>query len=170
MSNTAYGSKEQALRNASEQTCVCAVCGRVLDIVVSYDADAPNSSQGTVVGYRHGQSDRESTDHPAVPVREGRVPTRGRCDFCNAEDPIVALPVGDFIMPGGGGNNASAGDWAACHHCAPLIAADRWGDLIKRVRAEQRARGVKHPAQVYVALAELYREIALHTTGKLKPL
>lgn len=156
------------------EVMVCAVCGRPLNTVMSVDTSLPDGSGNRLVGWRHGMQELEGEDHPAIPVRQGQVPLRGRCDFCNAEDPIVSLPVANFIMPGpqepGGGQPASAGDWAACKDCAVLVARHDWQALIRRVRAEQRKRGTINPPEVYAALAGLYREIEMHIAGPLRPL
>lgn len=175
--DTPFG--DGAKRVAPVEAMICAVCGRVLDAAAEVDSSRPDGSGDRIVGWMHGFVDQlgpdgTGEDHPAVPVRPGEVPVRGRCDFCNADDPIVALSVEAFVMPRhgmpGGPEHASAEDWAACKDCAVLLAGERWNDLIRRVRSEQRRRGIVNPPEVFVQLAELYRQIALHTTGPLKPL
>lgn len=119
---------------------VCAVCGRVLD-------------HHSGVGYAHTLQDRAKEDHPAVPVPAGEVPLRGRCDFCNRDNPTWSLPAKSFSpFPG----HMMDGDWAACDTCVEHIGRRDWGTL---------ARKVARRPQDIPALNHLYRLLSSNITG-----
>ena len=138
---------------------VCGVCGRVLDHVTFPDGSRPNF-------WRHTQADQPE-DHQPVPVLPGEVPTRGRCDFCQAEDPTWVLPARDFDLVGL--PTGSKGDWAACDTCANLISMDRWNALLARAVASWEERhGKDSIAPVF--MGRLYRTLRKNITGAIRPL
>lgn len=129
-----------------EQNLVCAVCARVL-------TDHP------LLGWVHGLQDSPS-DHPPVPASRDVIHTRGRCDFCNAEDPAWVVPADSFVaLPGHG----SDGDWAACESCVAFVRKDDWAGLARHaaLRLSTPERKADH-----VVLRRLYRELRDNLRGK----
>lgn len=147
---------------------ICAVCGRVL-----FEA---RTDDGDLIGWMHANADLVDEDHPAVPVRRGTVPTRGRCDFCNGDEQIVILPVEPFEIPvppelaARIPRQMSGDEWAACKDCAVFVAKRDWYRLLLRVRREQQARGDRHPPVVYEQMMAMFRAIDEHITGPLRPI
>lgn len=141
---------------------VCGVCGRTLD-VITYDRDDE-------ARYRHTMQDMQGgEDHPAVPVEAGTIAERGRCDFCNVDEPTMVVPVESFEYRHLPGHN-SLGDWAACDECARLIGMGYWNLLIKRVLAIDPMPTRMPPGVHRAVLVELYNELGPHITGKPRPI
>lgn len=118
----------------STQIMVCAVCGYVL-----YTVEVP----GEPVTYRHGLD--RADDHPIVPVTRREMPDfNGLCDFCSDPNPTWQVRALDFIVIDVPyiERHGSNGDWAACDDCKELIAADRWGALVRRNVASGDAKGL----------------------------
>lgn len=140
---------------APTEIWVCGVCGTVLDYWATTDGWA---HPGWMV----------DEDHVAVPVREGQVITVGHCDFCFAEKPVAALHVRSFqtAAPGFG----SAGDWAACEHCARLIRQRQWQELTAHsIKSWEGRHGPMMP-EMKGQIRGLYRMVREHSDGDLQPL
>lgn len=153
---------------------VCAVCGRVLELVTDLDRG------GATVGWVHPFAMRqgligESEDHEPVPVPRDDLPHPDtRCDFCYANNPQWLVPANDFVdvegvrdlsLPGAPGTG-SRGDWGACDECADLIRMNRWEFLVRRVK---RAYAALHgePMHPYVEryVRKQYKELRRQITG-----
>lgn len=145
---------------AEPEIRVCAVCHRVLD-----------HAEGK--GWMHTMQDRHPEDHPAVPVPEGQVPIKGRCDFCNTDEPTWRVPVATFPMPGPGGErHYSQGDWAACDLCGELVARNRWDALLSRAWEHADRDGFVYAGSrdvlLKAALASLYSRVRRNRVGPLR--
>lgn len=132
----------------------CATCGRVLEFVQSARY------------YRHTSTDRRNEDHPPVPVPLAEGPTRGRCDFCFAEDPAWVLPVRQFkALP----HDESSPDWATCTDCKVLIEANQWNALLRRAVVSWESRNGRAPDLLVLNLKLLYRDVRKNVTGGIQP-
>lgn len=128
-----------------DDVMACAVCGRVL-----------SHHEGR--GYAHSLQDLKEEDHPAVPVPAGSVPVRGRCDFCNVDHPVWAVPARTFsLIPG----HSFAGGWAACGSCVEYVKSGDWDGLASHAAAD--------PEQVPL-LRILYQMLGQNVTGEPAPL
>ncbi len=150
---------------------ICAVCGRPLDTYTPPGGGEPR--------WMHTLSQLLDEDHPAVPVRPGEVPTVGRCDFCGEPGPQFELPAGDFIVEaavelvvdGFLADQASRGNWSACPPCAELVAADRWGALVRRCAAVFEATvGRPMPDEAREHTGRLFLTLRRHVTGPVRPM
>lgn len=136
---------------------ICLVCGYVLDF---------HSRTQT---YEHTIATIEETggteDHPVIPVFTSEAPQQLRelCDFCYAEGTSWVVPARTFQMPNQ--PSVSTGDWAACAHCGPLVAGDRWNTLFRRAKAGYEARNGPMNSFVETALKAMYRKLRKNITG-----
>jgi hypothetical protein len=138
----------------------CAVCGRVLDSV--------SDAFGREVGWQHTFADLPA-DHQPVPVLPSEVHVRGRCDFCQDDDPGWEVPARDFIVPDQP-KTASSGAWAACDVCAALVRENEWDRLIARVDRSWRDRHPEMPDAGLKVIPAVYRELRKNITGPVQPL
>lgn len=160
--------------SASDDSQVCAVCGRVLD---RYQLP------GAEWQWAHQLSDIvDGEDHPAVPALPGEVQTRGRCDFCSSDlDPtdhfivpaasFIVEPLVELVVDGVGMDHASVGDWSACPPCAELVTAGRWSALVRRCCAEfARIYGLPSvPDEVRQHMGRMYLTLRQHIIGPVRP-
>ncbi|WP_336794082.1 hypothetical protein [Gordonia malaquae] len=102
-------------------------------------------------------------DHDVVPVEAGP-DWRGFCDFCRTGTATWVLPVSDFHVQG----QVSAGDWAVCDTCAPLIEKNQWNALVRNIASTY--EGDIPVGDVTTTLNGLYRLVRKHTTGGLRRL
>jgi hypothetical protein len=133
----------------------CAVCARVLDARTEGDR---------LLGYAHGYSD-QAADHVAIPVALHDIDYKGRCDFCNADNPGWVLPARTFQVDPG---SESVEGWAACDPCAALLARNEWTRLRKRAVDSFAAA---HPdltmtsAEIDATLGRIYRLLRPNVLG-----
>lgn len=136
---------------------VCAVCGRVLDIV--FDS-------GVFVGYEHTRYDLErGVNHRPVPIDYGSPQEILRCDFCLTDNPEYVVPVKTFPAMYGA---TSIGDWAACSKCAKLIQSNSWETLLRRVAHVSPAGKMLGAATVIESLRPVYRTLRANMTGPVR--
>lgn len=129
----------------STEIHACAVCGRVLD-------------HHSNLGWAHTLQDRRKEDHVAVPVPASALQIRGRCDFCNADDPTWAVPCRTFtVIPG----HPLQGDWAACDTCVTYVNQGDWDGLSRHAA----------PSPDHVGILQvLYVALAANITGRPTPI
>jgi hypothetical protein len=145
---------------SDDRVRVCAVCGRVLDII----------TRGDHTYWTHTLADLPA-DHPAVPATVTEVAARYRCDFCSADQPRWVLPARPFQLDGIP-QAAVVEAWAACDTCAGLIRANRWTALRDHVVATARGSvgfGLtrRETQAMGAALDRLYRQLRANITGTL---
>jgi hypothetical protein len=138
---------------------VCAVCARVLN---HHEVD----------GWQHTRQDPD--DHPVVPVIDGEVQVRGRCDFCSAEPPVsfvvsepikmIAVADDDEPLP----VTRSDSTWACCAVCDRLIRKGRWTQVSERSLRSMSALqgGAMVPAEVATTLRQLHQVVAANMVGQ----
>lgn len=127
----------------AETVPVCTTCGRVLNLHVDDDG----------AQFRHVPGDAD--DHPVtyaeVSLNGGAY--RGRCDFCHQDGTVFwTLRTRPFAYLGVDDD----GRWAACVSCAPLLATNQWGALLRRAQASWLARHPDKPGWAN-GLDRLYR-------------
>jgi len=132
------------MTEAPFDTMVCRDCGRPLSRLHTPDGMAR---------WLH----LSDPSHDAVPVPLGTVPTVCVCDFCSDPrvDRLFLVETFDLteiaIMgadPFGTPRTLSTTlvrDWGACSDCAALIDRGLWRELLTRVRASMRAKGLRRP-------------------------
>lgn len=135
---------------------ICLVCGFVLDY---------HGATGT---YEHNFSTVSDglADHPVIPVLVAEAPEQlqEKCDFCFADETSWVVPARTFQMPHVSGH-VSTGDWAACAHCGPLIAKDRWNELFRRVKVSWEARNGAMAPMVETSVKSMHRTLRKNITG-----
>lgn len=139
----------------SQPRKICLVCGYVLDYY-----EARQQYDHTI-----GTIDEGHADHPVIPVdtREAPQQLQEKCDFCYADGTTWVIPASTFKLPHQ--ESVSVNDWAACAHCGPLIAKDRWNELFRRVKASWEARQGPMLPPVETSLKALYRALRKNITG-----
>jgi hypothetical protein len=138
---------------------ICLVCGRVLDY-----HERTGTYEHTIATIQDDMGGVE--DHPVIDVfpRDAPEQVRGLCDFCYAEAPTWIVPARSFELPKIP-NAGSTGDWAACVHCAPLVAKDRWNEVFRRSKAGYEARNGAMIPPVETALKAMHRKLRKNITG-----
>jgi hypothetical protein len=86
---------------------------------------------------------------------------------------MFVLPVADFLAgrnPVTGKMQGYEGDWMACATCAPLIDANQWNALLRRVQeAWEKDHGMDAPEDKKTGWRVLYRLLRRNITGALRP-
>jgi hypothetical protein len=145
---------------------VCKVCKRPLERNLAKDTLEET--------WEHHEQDSLS-GHKAVPVEPEVGKVQGRCDFCNQDlgAEKFILPVSDFLAgrsPTTGKMQGYEGDWMACGTCAPLIDANQWTALLRRVqRSWEQDHGMPAPEDKKTGWAVLYRMLRRNIAGALRP-
>jgi hypothetical protein len=140
---------------------ICQTCHRVLDF---FERPALG-----IARYQHAARDA-ALGHEAVPVDPQPGQTRGRCDFCGADDPGFTLPVASFVMPGSGDPGyASEGDWAACAECAARIRDGAWARLGSYVIGTMISQGEMPSREECDGIRAIHEMVRARVTGPLVP-
>lgn len=134
---------------------ICAVCRHALDMLTTED------------GGHYVHTSQDPDDHEPVPVTPD-ADWRGRCDFCNEDDPMWMIPARDFSLPEAFGplSPGSLGNWSACETCKRLIESDQWNRLVTRaIESVARTHHVPPGALDPAPLRQLYRLLRKNITG-----
>lgn len=136
----------------------CRICTRMLSLLTRPD--------GSEEWWHFGD-----TDHDPVPVSPDEIQVSMVCDFCSAEKPDYVLPMEDFLYQNIQGplGSGSRGNWAVCGGCAPLIDADDWRGLMRRMLGSWETKyGYPVPTELRPELWAGLREAREHKIGRLQ--
>jgi hypothetical protein len=143
--------RRRGLMSAHRDGRICAVCGRVLEEVLS-----------DPILYRHAKVD-EPADHPPVAVRTEDMPgqVKYRCDFC-LEEPVTVTMVVDKEVGIEEMKILWSTEWAMCQPCADLALADDWLNLRRRVFTIQEASIGTLAEETKARMRVVYHELRQH--------